>query len=239
MRGHGDDRQVLFASGADALDRPESVHDRHLDIHEHGVVVLGQGESKGLLPVVRDGHPDVRAFENLSGHLLVDRVVLGQEDVCTGQVRGHPGLLIVPGQPVPVAGVVVQGVHDGVEKDGPVERLEHESVHARLFGLVADRFLSVGGEHDDLGFVRDGRGPCGCAGVSSMPSVSGMLQSVMTSRNGAVSSLWASRARASTALPASSTSKVKDSKTLCKTMRDILLSSTTRTCIPLMELGYS
>jgi hypothetical protein len=79
--GHGDNRQIL-----EPLVSPEGhggfepVHDRHLNTHEHGIIVPDAQPFDGLTAVVRHGDDRAGALQELPGKLLVDVVVFDQED---------------------------------------------------------------------------------------------------------------------------------------------------------------
>ncbi len=84
--GHGDNgngRQRLIGQGAYGPGRVVAVHDGHLDVHEHGVVVSGPGARHpvhGLLAV--DDRIDLEAgvVKYHLGYFAVDGVVFGQQD---------------------------------------------------------------------------------------------------------------------------------------------------------------
>ena len=82
VRRKRDDRQPgAIGQGADRLGRRESVHLRHLDVHEHHVV--RGGPHGGDCGRAVGHHVDLVApfAEHRGGDLLVHRVVLRQQDM--------------------------------------------------------------------------------------------------------------------------------------------------------------
>ncbi len=69
--------QLGAADGPGGL---EAVHDRHVEVHEDGVV-RGPGDGlHGLTAVDDEVCGETQMFEHAQGHLLVHDVVLGDED---------------------------------------------------------------------------------------------------------------------------------------------------------------
>ena len=83
MGGHGNDGYISDF-GFQISDFPRggvSVHHRHLDIHEHGVIFLFLDGIDGFLAVVGQADVEPGAFKNFSGHLLVNFIVFHQQHV--------------------------------------------------------------------------------------------------------------------------------------------------------------
>ena len=82
-RRHRDDRHRVgrMVQRPDAARRRHAVHDGHLDVHQHHVVVAGLHRRHGLGPVRHHVDAMPGRFEHRPGDLLVDHVVLDQEDV--------------------------------------------------------------------------------------------------------------------------------------------------------------
>ncbi len=99
MRGQRDNRLTLHrlarARGAPlALANPlrglETIHHRHLAIHQHQIVSLAIKRFEGLLSVVDDRYVAAELQQRGLGHLLIDQIVLDHQ---------HAGVWIV-GQPL-------------------------------------------------------------------------------------------------------------------------------------------
>mmetsp|Transcript_96387 Transcript_96387/g.267836 ORF Transcript_96387/g.267836 Transcript_96387/m.267836 type:complete len:597 (+) Transcript_96387:999-2789(+) len=92
VRRHRQDGQLrALGQAADGTCGIQPVQDRHLNVHQHEGVVTVLDHVDRLLPVAGDVHDHAGAADQCHGHLLVDRVVLGQQHLarlCRGQ-RGQ------------------------------------------------------------------------------------------------------------------------------------------------------
>jgi len=86
---HCDNRRVL--SPWQAPDRPaglESVHDRHLYIHENDVVVGSFRHCHRLRAIFSDVNGETAKAQQIDCQLLIDRVVLNQESARRARAGG-------------------------------------------------------------------------------------------------------------------------------------------------------
>ena len=90
--GHRDDRQAQAGAGADLASGGQAVQLGHLHVHQHQGVVAGQRQLHRVAAVVSGLHHQPDAAQQLLPHLLVDRVVLGQQHTLAGMVLAQHGL---------------------------------------------------------------------------------------------------------------------------------------------------
>ena len=89
--GDGDDRDPRAAALLPLADRAgclKAVHDRHLTVHQHGVVFVVRERVDRLLPVLDGGGAKAEPRRLAHQHLLIDGVVLGDQ---------HPQAAEIPG----------------------------------------------------------------------------------------------------------------------------------------------
>ncbi len=80
VRGHGDNRQGLEARvGPQDARSLDAVHDWHLHVHEHDVIVVLTHHAHRLGAVLGEIDEDLRLLELADGDFLIDLVVLDQE----------------------------------------------------------------------------------------------------------------------------------------------------------------
>ena len=94
MGRQGDDGRVPaggLVAATDGARGLEAVHFGHLHVHQDHVEGAAGRELHRLAAVVRHGDAVSLPLEHLHGHLLVEGVVLGQEDVQRAQRRRHGG----------------------------------------------------------------------------------------------------------------------------------------------------
>ena len=83
MRGHGDDGDVLAVATFETADRESglnSVHLRHLHIHQDQIEPFLLESRDGFRAVFRNPDPVASTFQQPDGHLLVHAAVFGQQD---------------------------------------------------------------------------------------------------------------------------------------------------------------
>ncbi len=83
-RRHRDDRQMLtteYFAGANVASRLQSVHYRHLHVHQNQIEVVVLDSVKRFLPVLRND--DLMPFlrQKADGDLLIDEPIFGQQDL--------------------------------------------------------------------------------------------------------------------------------------------------------------
>ena len=95
QRGHGDDRQLVetlaarrscAGQRADPARRLQPIHHRHLDVHQHRVVIPLLHLVDGNLAIVRLVDLDAFAAQQFGGEFAVDVVVLDQQQARAGQL---------------------------------------------------------------------------------------------------------------------------------------------------------
>ena len=137
---HGDDRDARLLGVIHPpylLCRIVAVHHRHLDIHEHGGVMVlgavphgfdGQLAVEGLLD---DGS---RHFEDFAGDLDIQLVVLHKQDAPAPEIDGR-GFVRLRRTVLPLG-------HDEllkhIQQAGPEQRLGDEGVHSGPAGFLLD-----------------------------------------------------------------------------------------------------
>ena len=85
---HGNDGQFGQAQfGTNVAGGTETVHHRHLQVHQHGVKHgLSAGDGfRAELAIDRQGHQRALRAQKFLGHLLVDQVVLHHQQTQAGQ----------------------------------------------------------------------------------------------------------------------------------------------------------
>lgn len=113
--GHGQDgHRLALRHAADGPGGGNAIQPGHLDIHQDQVIGRGAGQGHSLQAIVGHIHPQARPFEQGQGHLLVGRVVLGQENVTATQGRQ-----------------VRQGLLDGLSVTSPGQAFEDRVVQDR------------------------------------------------------------------------------------------------------------
>ncbi|MNC44661.1 hypothetical protein D3C75_935780 [compost metagenome] len=86
MGGHGNDRDVCVAGrGTNTPGRLETIHLRHLYVHQHRVVLRCSQHRQRLAAVAGNFHQGTGSLEKLPGNLLVDFVVLRDEQAHSGE----------------------------------------------------------------------------------------------------------------------------------------------------------
>ena len=82
--GHGQDRNVRPARQRTNRDRcQQTIHHRHLDIHQDQIIRRLAGHLDGDLSVFGHVHPHTDGLQHLACHFLIDIVVLYQKNACS------------------------------------------------------------------------------------------------------------------------------------------------------------
>ena len=155
--GHGDDHHIALArrQAADNAGGGQSVHARHLHVHEDQIVVAALDQGDRLAAIV--GHVGAMAQlgQQPHRHLLVDGVVLGHQNPQGQGRQRHRGM----GQ----GGMdrlrrAAKPVHQAIEQDTLAHRLGQHVVQAQLVHQrVEIGGIGRGGQHQpEIGAGRIG-----------------------------------------------------------------------------------
>ena len=150
--GHRDDGQFTpVRQAADRAGRRDAVHDRHLHVHEHDVVIVGR---RLRHHVERDGavggkfNNETGLAEQFGGDLLVQIVVLDKQDAAAddpAQVdAGRRGCE----HETALARAAAQDAHDSIEKQRGSDRFDQDILEAGLAGRLHDLVAPKGSDHD-------------------------------------------------------------------------------------------
>jgi len=98
MRGNGHDAQPAPAGLFPFPDRRGSlktIHLRHLDVHQNDIQGFPFRNFEGLAPVVGDQDRVTVPLKQMDGHLLVHRIVLGEQDTQVARCDSHGVVLLL------------------------------------------------------------------------------------------------------------------------------------------------
>ena len=131
--GHRQDGRVFPArQGADSPGGLQSVHDRHLYIHQDQVVGSDACLGDGFLAVCRRVHTEVHSMEQFQCDLPVDRVIFRQQYLGAGRAPAECGL-----------GVCRAGVRCGGENAIPSLQPGGKPEGAAYAGLALDPGFTI------------------------------------------------------------------------------------------------
>ncbi len=150
VRGHREDRQTVTPwRRADPPRGFQSIHDRHLQVHQHEVVRALRGALHAQRAVLGELDVNARRAEQFEGHLLIELVVFDEQDArtlqsskisCLGVRRGHR---LAGARPTGDLGA--QGAHGGVEEQRRADRFDEDAVETRSLGLAQYVLAAVRG----------------------------------------------------------------------------------------------
>ena len=147
--GHGDDREIgELRELANRLRGLDAVHDRHLHIHEHQIVLSLLYLLERDRPILGEVHQQAGAGQQLHRHLLVQLVVLDDQQARPAdafelrqlRVRSRGGV-------ARTADLPAEDIHRGVEQDRGVDRLDQNIGDPGRSGVRDQLLFAVGGHH--------------------------------------------------------------------------------------------
>ena len=149
--GHRQDgRARVLRHGAQCAGGGQAVHHRHLHVHQHQVVVPLRGQLHRLLPIGRQVDRHAHGLQQRGGHLLVDRVVFGQQHAQASSSQLQRALMRLRLGAVwqrPLPGLAVQPVDAG-RQCRQCDGLEHTLQHAGLGCRCAGQRLAIVNDQD-------------------------------------------------------------------------------------------
>ena len=149
VRGHGDDGQGLEARvGPQDARRLDAVHDRHLHVHEHDVIVVLAHHAHRFGAVLGEIDEDLRLLELADGDFLIDLVVLDQEHARPAyalDIEGEAGL-----HGFGRLKIGAERADGRVEQDGGGHRLDQHVLEAALLRLLQHLLAAIRRHHDKM-----------------------------------------------------------------------------------------
>ena len=154
IRGHRDDgHRPIRETLADFACSGKSVHDRHLDIHEDGVILGAFDEGDSLGTILRDFRHGAKGAQQAESHVPVQLIVLDDKDTAAGEEQRH-GVAGAGGVfGVGLHGIMPQDPERGIEQLGRIEGLDQDLVDICLCRGIHHIVAAIGCGQDVTGFL--------------------------------------------------------------------------------------